>query len=160
MIIGWVAMWRPLEIFLYEWVPIRRRCHALEKLSKMRVVVQSKDRRASDRDFDRPARSPDPGDYGSGTPRCLRSFLTTAGCHQSLAANKDARQRMDAAHPAIRVRCREQKTEASSVGDEAVTERLRIYLQPPGKPAWSSSTNGSTAFELRETQHSLCGCSV
>ena len=22
LIIGWVAMWRPLEIFLYEWVPI------------------------------------------------------------------------------------------------------------------------------------------
>jgi len=43
LIIGWVAMWRPLEIFLYEWVPIRRRCHTLEKLSKMRVIVQSKD---------------------------------------------------------------------------------------------------------------------
>ena len=41
-IIGWVAMWRPLEIFLYEWVPIRGRCHTLEKLSKMQVVVQSK----------------------------------------------------------------------------------------------------------------------
>ena len=26
LIIGWVAMWRPLEIFLYDWWPIRRRC--------------------------------------------------------------------------------------------------------------------------------------
>jgi hypothetical protein len=31
LIIGWVAMWRPLEIFLYEWVSIRRR------LSRRRV---------------------------------------------------------------------------------------------------------------------------
>jgi hypothetical protein len=22
---GWVAMWRPMEIFLYEWWPLRRR---------------------------------------------------------------------------------------------------------------------------------------
>jgi hypothetical protein len=29
LIIGWVAMWRPLEIFLYEWVPIRRRRRVL-----------------------------------------------------------------------------------------------------------------------------------
>jgi hypothetical protein len=42
LIIGWVAMWRPLEIFLYEWVPLRRRCRILGKLSKMPVVVQPK----------------------------------------------------------------------------------------------------------------------
>jgi len=42
LIIGWVAMWRPLEIFLYEWVPIRRRCRILAKLAEMRVVVQAK----------------------------------------------------------------------------------------------------------------------
>ncbi|HEY3795250.1 MAG TPA: hypothetical protein VGM09_25775 [Bradyrhizobium sp.] len=42
LIIGWVAMWRPLEIFLYEWVPIRRRCRALEKLAEMPVIVRSK----------------------------------------------------------------------------------------------------------------------
>lgn len=42
LIIGWVAMWRPLEIFLYEWVPIRRRCRVLGKLATMPVVVQSK----------------------------------------------------------------------------------------------------------------------
>jgi hypothetical protein len=42
LIIGWVAMWRPLEIFLYEWVPIRRRCRTLDKLAKMPVSVQSK----------------------------------------------------------------------------------------------------------------------
>jgi hypothetical protein len=42
LIIGWVAMWRPLEIFLYEWVPLRRRCRILGKLSKIPVVVQPK----------------------------------------------------------------------------------------------------------------------
>lgn len=42
LIIGWVAMWRPLEIFLYEWVPVRRRCRTLEKLAKMRVAIQPK----------------------------------------------------------------------------------------------------------------------
>ena len=42
LIIGWVAMWRPLEIFLYEWVPVRRRCHILAKLSNMPVIVQPK----------------------------------------------------------------------------------------------------------------------
>lgn len=41
LIIGWVAMWRPLEIFLYEWVPIRRRCRILAKLKKMPVLVQN-----------------------------------------------------------------------------------------------------------------------
>jgi hypothetical protein len=42
LIIGWVAMWRPLEIFLYEWVPVHRRCQILAKLSKMPVSVQPK----------------------------------------------------------------------------------------------------------------------
>ena len=40
IIIGWVAMWRPLEIFLYEWVPIRRRRQILAELAKMSVIVQ------------------------------------------------------------------------------------------------------------------------
>jgi hypothetical protein len=42
LIIGWVAMWRPLEIFLYEWVPIRRRSRTLAKLSRTPVNVQPK----------------------------------------------------------------------------------------------------------------------
>jgi len=35
-------MWRPLEIFLYDWIPISRRCHVFAKLSSKPVVVQSK----------------------------------------------------------------------------------------------------------------------
>ena len=42
LIIGWVAMWRPLEIFLYEWVPIRRRCQILGTLSAIPVTIRSK----------------------------------------------------------------------------------------------------------------------
>jgi hypothetical protein len=39
IIVGWVAMWRPLEIFLYDWWPIasRRRLH--DRLSRLRVQV-------------------------------------------------------------------------------------------------------------------------
>jgi hypothetical protein len=42
LIIGWVAMWRPLEIFLYEWVPIRRRCQILGTLATIPVTIQPK----------------------------------------------------------------------------------------------------------------------
>ena len=36
-IVGWVAMWRPLEIFLYEWWPIRSDQRLLERLARMQV---------------------------------------------------------------------------------------------------------------------------
>lgn len=39
LIIGWVAMWRPLEIFLYDWRPLHRRCRLLAKLCEIPVVV-------------------------------------------------------------------------------------------------------------------------
>jgi hypothetical protein len=39
-IAGWVAMWRPLEIYLYEWWPLRRRGQILDKLSRMAVEVR------------------------------------------------------------------------------------------------------------------------
>lgn len=41
LIVGWVAMWRPLEIFLYEWWPIRRRCRILAKLAEIPVIVRA-----------------------------------------------------------------------------------------------------------------------
>jgi hypothetical protein len=41
-IAGWVAMWKPLEIYLYEWWPLRRKGVILEKLSRMRVEVRYK----------------------------------------------------------------------------------------------------------------------
>jgi hypothetical protein len=41
LIVGWVAMWRPLEIFLYDWRPIRRRCQLFAKLSEIPVIVRA-----------------------------------------------------------------------------------------------------------------------
>jgi len=40
---GWVAMWRPLEIFLYDWWPIRAEAKLYDRLSGMaiRLVNQS-----------------------------------------------------------------------------------------------------------------------
>jgi len=42
LIMGWVAMWRPLEIFLYDWVPIRRRCQILSRLATIPVTIRAK----------------------------------------------------------------------------------------------------------------------
>jgi hypothetical protein len=38
-IAGWVAMWRPMEIYLYDWWPLRRRGRIFDKLSEMPVEV-------------------------------------------------------------------------------------------------------------------------
>jgi len=40
LILGWVANWRPLEIFLYDWWPIARRRDLYRRLSK--AVVETK----------------------------------------------------------------------------------------------------------------------
>src|SRR6516162_6005521 len=39
---GWVAMWRPMEIFLYEWWPIRRTGRLYQKMSRMHVEVKKR----------------------------------------------------------------------------------------------------------------------
>lgn len=36
---GWVAMWRPLEVFLYDWWPIRAEARRFDRLSAMTVRV-------------------------------------------------------------------------------------------------------------------------
>ena len=36
---GWVAMWRPLEIFLYDWWPIRADARLFDRLSAIPVTV-------------------------------------------------------------------------------------------------------------------------
>lgn len=36
-IVGWVAMWRPLEIYLYDWWPVRRELVMLRRLAQMSV---------------------------------------------------------------------------------------------------------------------------
>jgi len=37
---GWVAMWRPLEIFLYDWWPVRNERRIYDRLSQMQVKIQ------------------------------------------------------------------------------------------------------------------------
>jgi hypothetical protein len=43
-IAGWVAMWRPMQIYLYDWWPLRRRSRIFAKLSQMPVEVVSKEK--------------------------------------------------------------------------------------------------------------------
>jgi hypothetical protein len=38
-IAGWVAMWRPMQIYLYDWWPLRGRARIYSKLSHMPVEV-------------------------------------------------------------------------------------------------------------------------
>ena len=40
-IAGWVAMWRPMHIYLQEWWPVRRRIRNFNRLSVMRVDLLS-----------------------------------------------------------------------------------------------------------------------
>jgi hypothetical protein len=44
---GWVAMWRPLEIFLYDWWPIRREARLFDRLGAMPVRLEHEDHAAS-----------------------------------------------------------------------------------------------------------------
>lgn len=39
-ILGWVAIWRPLEIFLYDWWPLKKRIHLLDRLSAAPVEIR------------------------------------------------------------------------------------------------------------------------
>jgi len=43
LIVGWVAMWRPLEVFLYDWWPIRAESRLLQRLSTMPVRIEYED---------------------------------------------------------------------------------------------------------------------
>ncbi len=56
LIVGWVAMWRPIEIFLYDWWPIVRERRRYELLSRMDVRLVSRGR---------PISPADGGDCGS-----------------------------------------------------------------------------------------------
>lgn len=38
-IIGWVAMWRPLQTFLYDWWPLQRQIYLYQRLHKARIQV-------------------------------------------------------------------------------------------------------------------------
>lgn len=39
VIVGWVAMWRPIEVFLYDWWPLREQRQYMQKISGMEIAV-------------------------------------------------------------------------------------------------------------------------
>ncbi|MGE0565684.1 MAG: hypothetical protein AB7O50_14340 [Pseudolabrys sp.] len=41
IIVGWVANWRPIEIYLYDWWPIRRRQRLYQRLARAPVLVKT-----------------------------------------------------------------------------------------------------------------------
>ncbi len=45
---GWVAMWRPLEVFLYDWWPIRAEGGLLQRLSTIPVRIEYEEAARSD----------------------------------------------------------------------------------------------------------------
>jgi hypothetical protein len=40
LILGWVAIWRPMEMLLYDWWPITRRANTYRRLSEIEVEVR------------------------------------------------------------------------------------------------------------------------
>jgi hypothetical protein len=40
IIAGWVAMWRPMEVFLYDWWPIRQEANFQDRLAAMPVQIR------------------------------------------------------------------------------------------------------------------------
>jgi hypothetical protein len=40
LIIGWVALWRPVEMFLYDWWPVLRRAWRFDTIARMPVEVR------------------------------------------------------------------------------------------------------------------------
>lgn len=41
IIVGWVANWRPIEIYLYDWLPIRRRITLYRRIAAAPVTVRA-----------------------------------------------------------------------------------------------------------------------
>ena len=39
IIAGWVAMWRPIELYLYDWWPLKRKGKLYARLARMKVEV-------------------------------------------------------------------------------------------------------------------------
>jgi hypothetical protein len=44
LIAGWVAMWRPMQIYLYDWWPLRDRVRLFRRMARMPVTMRIADR--------------------------------------------------------------------------------------------------------------------
>jgi hypothetical protein len=51
LILGWVAMWRPVEIFLYDWWPELGRRKLFDRIARMQIETRTGD--ATDRSLKR-----------------------------------------------------------------------------------------------------------
>lgn len=40
LVAGWVAMWRPMQIYLYDWWPLRQQATLYRRMAKMPVTVR------------------------------------------------------------------------------------------------------------------------
>jgi len=40
LVIGWVALWRPLEMFLYDWWPLHREARLMRRLTRLEVLLR------------------------------------------------------------------------------------------------------------------------
>ncbi|WP_448988113.1 hypothetical protein [Luteitalea sp.] len=70
---GWVAMWRPLEIFLYDWWPVRADVRLYLRLSTMLVGIQ----RTQPGPASRTAMRPWTRSSGTWTTRCASTARAT-----------------------------------------------------------------------------------
>jgi len=59
-ILGWVALWRPAEIVLYEWRPLQRDLRLLEALEHLRVEIAVWDESSTSVDDDGGVNRPSP----------------------------------------------------------------------------------------------------
>jgi hypothetical protein len=50
LILGWVAMWRPIEVFLYDWWPLVRRRGLLQRLAALPIEIRARASRSSTED--------------------------------------------------------------------------------------------------------------
>lgn len=41
IILGWLALWRPTEVLIYEWVPIYRKRRLYERLGQIQVAIRA-----------------------------------------------------------------------------------------------------------------------
>jgi len=48
LIFGWVANWRPIEIFLYDWWPINRRRNLYRRIATAQVELRPYKQTAAD----------------------------------------------------------------------------------------------------------------
>lgn len=39
VIVGWVANWKPIEVFLYDWLPLKRRADLFRRIAAAEVVI-------------------------------------------------------------------------------------------------------------------------